>query len=73
MGTVVTAGDYDASGYSWGNSMASILSRAEYNYDGRYYVSASYRRDGSSRLSEDARWGDFWSVAGSWKIKLTTM
>ena len=66
--TVATAGKLDASGYSWGNSMASILSKAEYNYDGRYYVSASYRRDGSSRLSEAARWGNFWSVAGSWKI-----
>ena len=66
--TVATAGILDASAYSWGNSMVSILSKAEYNYDGRYYVSASYRRDGSSRLSEDARWGDFWSVAGSWKI-----
>ncbi|MBR1950546.1 MAG: TonB-dependent receptor [Bacteroidales bacterium] len=66
--TVVTAGTLDAGGYSWGNSMASILSRVEYNYDGKYYISGSYRRDGSSRLSEDARWGDFWSVAGSWKI-----
>lgn len=66
--TVATAGILDASGYSWGNTMASIFSKAEYNYDGRYYVSASYRRDGSSRLSENQRWGDFWSVAGSWKI-----
>ena len=68
LNTVVTAGTLDATGYSWGNSMASILSRVEYNYDGRYYASASYRRDGSSKLSEDARWGNFWSVAGSWKI-----
>lgn len=66
--TVSTAGTLQASGYSWGNSMVSILSRAEYNYDGRYYLSASYRRDGSSKLSPEARWGNFWSVAGSWKI-----
>ena len=46
----------------------SILSRAEYNYDNRYYASASYRRDGSSRLGASARWGNFWSVAGSWRI-----
>ncbi|MEF9987060.1 MAG: TonB-dependent receptor [Bacteroidales bacterium] len=66
--TVSTAGKLDAAGYNWGNSMVSILSRVEYNYDARYYVSASYRRDGSSKLGKDSRWGNFWSVAGSWKI-----
>jgi outer membrane receptor protein involved in Fe transport len=66
--TVATAGILDASAYSWGNSMVSVLSKAEYNYDSRYFISGSFRRDGSSRLSEDARWGNFWSVAGSWKI-----
>ncbi len=66
--TVATAGVLDANAYSWGNSMVSILSRAEYNYDGRYYLSGSYRRDGSSKLEPDTRWGNFWSVAGSWKI-----
>ncbi|MBQ7773512.1 MAG: TonB-dependent receptor, partial [Bacteroidales bacterium] len=65
--TPSTAGTITGTGYSWGNSMASILSRVEYNYDGRYYVSGSFRRDGSSKLSPDARWGNFWSVAGSWK------
>lgn len=66
--TVATSGDQTASAYSWGNSMVSVLSRAEYNYAQKYYGSASYRRDGSSRLGPDTRWGDFWSVAGSWRI-----
>jgi TonB-linked SusC/RagA family outer membrane protein len=66
--TVSTAGKLDAAGYDWGNSMVSVLSRAEYNYDAKYYASASYRRDGSSKLSKDSRWGNFWSVAASWKI-----
>ncbi len=66
--TVATAGSLDANGYSWGNSMMSILSRLEYNYAGKYYASASYRRDGSSRLGPNTRWGNFWSVAGSWRI-----
>lgn len=66
--TVETAGVLDATAYSWGNSMVSVLSKAEYNYDGRYYVSGSFRRDGSSRLAPETRWGNFWSVAGSWKI-----
>ncbi|MBQ0121998.1 MAG: TonB-dependent receptor [Bacteroidales bacterium] len=66
--TVATAGVLDANAYSWGNAMQSILSRLEYNYDGRYYLSGSFRRDGSSRLSAQTRWGNFWSVAGSWRI-----
>lgn len=66
--TVSTAGVLDASGYDWGNAMLSFLSRAEYNYDNKYYVSGSFRRDGSSRLGPNTRWGNFWSVAGSWRI-----
>jgi TonB-linked SusC/RagA family outer membrane protein len=66
--TVSTAGKLDASGYSWGSSMMSILSRLEYNYDSRYYLSGSFRRDGSSKLGPQTRWGNFWSAAGSWKI-----
>jgi len=68
ISTVAVAGVVDASAYSWGNSLASFLSRAEYNYDNRYYASASFRRDGSSKLGKDKRWGNFWSVAASWRI-----
>ena len=66
--TVATAGVLTANAYSWGNSILSGLSRAEYNYGEKYYASGSYRRDGSSRLGPETRWGDFWSVAGAWKI-----
>lgn len=43
-----------------------ILSRLQYNYDGKYFLSASYRRDASSRFHEDHRWGNFGSVGGAW-------
>src|SRR5215203_4687419 len=66
--TVATAGKRDANAYSWGNTMNSILSRVEYNYDQKYFASASYRRDGSSKLGPETRWGDFWSIAASWRI-----
>lgn len=66
--TVNTAGVLDANAYYWGNTMMSVLSRAEYSFDDKYYVSASFRRDGSSRLAPVTRWGNFWSVAGSWRI-----
>ncbi len=66
--TVATAGQFEASGYSWGNNMLSYFSRVEYNYKQKYYGSASFRRDGSSKLGPDTRWGNFWSVAGAWRI-----
>ena len=66
--TVATAGDFDASAYSWGSTMLSVLSRVEYNYNQKYYASASFRRDGSSRFGPESLWGNFWSVAGSWRI-----
>ncbi|MEG1937397.1 MAG: SusC/RagA family TonB-linked outer membrane protein, partial [Rikenellaceae bacterium] len=50
------------------NRMVSWVAKADYNYDSRYYVGASFRRDGSSRLAKDARWGNFWSVSGSWVL-----
>lgn len=45
-----------------------MLSRASYDYDDKYYLSGSYRRDGSSRFHKDSRWGDFWSVGANWRI-----
>lgn len=48
--------------------LLSYFGNAEYNYDQRYYASASIRRDASSRFSPEARWGTFWSVGASWRI-----
>lgn len=48
--------------------MISYLSRLNYDYDDRYYIAGSFRRDGSSRLSPDNRWGNFWSVSGMWHL-----
>ena len=44
------------------------LARANYNYAHRYYLSASFRRDAASCFHKDVRWGNFWSVGGSWRI-----
>jgi TonB-linked SusC/RagA family outer membrane protein len=40
--------------------------RVEYDYDSRYFASASLRRDASSRFAKDHRWGTFWSIGGAW-------
>ena len=44
------------------------LSRLNYDYVNKYYLSASYRRDGSSRFAKENRWGDFFSVGASWRM-----
>lgn len=48
--------------------LSSYLGRASYNFDKKYFLEGSYRRDGSSRFAEDVRWGGFFSVGGSWII-----
>jgi TonB-linked SusC/RagA family outer membrane protein len=46
----------------------SYFSRLNYDYQSRYFLSASIRRDGNSRFSSDSRWGTFWSVGAGWRI-----
>lgn len=40
----------------------------QYNYDDKYFASASYRRDASSRFANDHMWGNFWSIGAAWLI-----
>lgn len=56
-----------SSGYS-SYRLTSYLGRIDYNYAGRYYIGASMRTDGTSKLSRDNRWGTFWSVSGAWRF-----
>ena len=46
----------------------SYLSRLKYNYDNKYILEGSFRRDGSSRFHPDRRWGNFFSAGASWNI-----
>ncbi len=41
---------------------------ANYSYDDRYNVQASFRRDGSSRFGENKKYGNFYSVSGAWNV-----
>lgn len=57
-----------SSSYSDNYRLLSFFSRLEYDYNDKYYVSASLRTDGTSRFSPSARWGTFWSLGASWRI-----
>lgn len=48
--------------------LISFMGRVMYNYDTRYYVTASLRRDGSSKFGTNNQWGYFPSVALAWRI-----
>jgi TonB-linked SusC/RagA family outer membrane protein len=50
------------------NAMISYLGRINYNFDDRYYLTLTARRDGTSRLTPENRWGNFPSVSGAWRI-----
>ena len=52
-------GEYNNEGY---------FGRVQYDYDGRIFASASYRRDASSRFHPDYRWGNFYSAGIAWLI-----
>lgn len=54
--------------YENGYNTEGYFGRAEYNYDNKYFVSGSYRRDASSRFHPDHRWGNFYSLSAAWLI-----
>ncbi|WP_242117886.1 SusC/RagA family TonB-linked outer membrane protein [Aestuariivivens sediminicola] len=55
-------------GFSSQKTIEGYFLRANYNYDNKYYISASARRDGSSAFNAKSRWGNFYSVGASWRI-----
>jgi hypothetical protein len=56
------------SGSKTAERISSYLGRLSYNFDEKYFIEGSYRKDGSSRFNSDVRWGDFYSVGGSWIV-----
>ena len=64
VGSQLTGG----SGYRIDYALVGYFSQFLYDYQDKYFFSASYRRDGSSRFAPETRWGNFWSVGASWRI-----
>lgn len=65
--TTAAAAD-DSEYYKEEARLASYFLDAHYDYGNRYFLSASYRRDGSSRFGSNKRWGNFWSVGAKWRL-----
>ena len=58
--------DGTQSSYTTLYNTEGYFGRVQYDYDGKYFGSASYRRDASSRFHKDHRWGNFWSAGAAW-------
>ncbi|WPR71373.1 TonB-dependent receptor [Flavobacterium sp. NG2] len=56
------------SGPDYTNRLSGMIGRMQYDYKGKYLLSSSIRRDGSSRFAEQNRWGLFPSVSAAWNI-----
>jgi len=69
MRDLTTAGtDQGSEYYKQEARLASYFLDAHYAYADKYYLSGSFRRDGSSVFGADTRWGNFWSVGGKWRM-----
>lgn len=68
----ITPGTYDngfipeVSGYASSSALLSYFIDATYGYQDKYFLSAGYRRDGSSRFGADNKWANFGQVGFSW-------
>ncbi len=65
---ISNASTFKASSYESEHVLCSFIGRLNYDFDEKYLVSFTARRDGSSRLSSDDRWGTFPSVSAGWRV-----
>ena len=65
---IQNASDTYSESWEYKHAMASYIGRLNYDYDGKYLLSAVIRRDGSSRLSKNIRWGTFPSISLGWRF-----
>lgn len=52
------------------NKLMSYFGRINYNYDSRYYITATMRADGSSKFARGNRWGYFPSGSLAWALRV---
>lgn len=53
---------------NWKRTNIGYLGRVSYSFDDTYYMTVSYRRDGSSVFGTNNKWGDFWAIGSAWRI-----
>ena len=58
----------DMTSYSYAIAREAYFLKGDYNFDDRYYGTASIRRDASSIFAPASRWGTFWAIGGGWRF-----
>lgn len=61
-------GDESSFGFNSTSTLQSYFGRASYNYDNKYFLQTSLRRDGSSRFATENKYGNFYSVSLGWAM-----
>ncbi|WP_212001373.1 TonB-dependent receptor [Chitinophaga sp. HK235] len=64
----VGANLFDGDGNETAYAFQGLIAKADYDYKSKYFLSGSYRRDGSSRFPKQNRYGNFYSVGAAWRI-----
>jgi len=62
----VVSSNISVNGYNDQSTIASFISQANYGYDDKYFLTASFREDGSSAFQSNKRWGAFPAVSAAW-------
>ncbi len=67
-GTALTEGRATMSSWRESSKLIAFFGRATYNYNGKYLLSLSLRREGSSRFGKNNKWGSFPAISIGWRI-----
>lgn len=68
MGDALKKGNASMSSYAQETKLIGLFARATYNYDDRYLLMVSFRRDGSSKFGSGQKWGNFPGVSLGWRV-----
>lgn len=68
VGSALEVGDADISSFKESNKLIAFFGRIQYNFDQKYFLSASLRHEGSSRFGKNNKWGNFPAVSAGWII-----
>ncbi|GGI21955.1 SusC/RagA family TonB-linked outer membrane protein [Pedobacter mendelii] len=68
QGTALSLGKASIGSAKSDNTLIAFFGRVNYSFDGKYLLTATLRREGSSRFGDNNKWGNFPAVSGAWNI-----
>ncbi len=72
-GLGIKTGDGSIASYKMKEKLIALLARVTYNYDDRYLLMASIRREGSTKFGDDHKWGNFPGISLGWRLSQEDM